>query len=995
MNKHINKISLKIKDFSRKLATLTALVCVSTVTLFADNVIQLNGTDSFITVADAPSNEFDFNYNLKTKSMTVMTWIKTTATSGTIYTRMSSGDRGFYAKLNPDGTVLARYSGDWGRADITTTTVINDGQWHHFAFVLTGQNIYSYIDGVLDVTANDAGFDDGYDTTENLYIGAESDGSNLLAAELADFRIYMDEDDTNTTASRISPFSAMIDSGAIYTPTHTIQELRLIFDGNANNVSGSAVGNGAITGTPSYNASFSYPSGEIFHYALDDANGSTNATDSSGNGNSSATLPASIVLDGTSAEITADGDVINTPDLGITTNTVTYAGWIKPKAGETIRQWSGILMCRSGAASGLMIYDNDATTGKLSAHWNDSWYPETNIAVTKGEWNFVVMAVSATETTFYAATASSADLASQTYTRSNTDAPVGVINIGMDNGGARTLLGNFQDMRIYENTLDSAAIEALFDDEKVAVLPPAEADDQSATVAIGNSDVAITLTGSNFDTFDNPTYNGTGTITPAVDYSTSGQLTYTPAIGFAGTDTFTFTTSKAGVPTSEVATVTIKVEGKIFHYKLDETDGATVVVDSTGNSPDSATLNNSIAFSNSNANITTDGEGIQIPNLNITLDTGGTLSGWIKPEIGVAIDSFTGIIFNRSGGTSGFALGALAQESATLGATTNLRVEWGGRYGDATTNATVKVGHWNFVALTMDPTTGTATIYSAVAGEDTTLRSDSFTNAAYTSPGVFNAPFLGLDTNNNSRTFIGKMRDMRMWNYELPETVGTRGAVEGLLQLYLAEESTVITPAIGLDVVQDGTTLTWSATEEVGVKEYQIVDVATGEVIAIVTAAQNSYTYELDSDAPVKLVVVDESGFKQTFYPENGNEIVVQYDLVKGWNMIAAPGKNADLSALDSELWGWNGTAYEVMSTLAVGEAAWVYAPTAKSVTVTAEKAEAKLILNQGWNMTGPTENMIIPEEAIMIYSWNETYQQLTEKDDTLIRGIGYWIFCF
>ncbi len=204
-----------------------------------------------------------------------------------------------------------------------------------------------------------------------------------------------------------------------------------------------------------------------------------------------------------------------------------------------------------------------------------------------------------------------------------------------------------------------------------------------------------------------------------------------------------------------------------------------------------------------------------------------------------------------------------------------------------------------------------------------------------------------------------------------------------------------VTPAIGLEVIQDGTTLTWSVSEEIGVKEYQIVDVATGEVIAIVTAGQNSYTYELDSDVAVKLVVVDESGFKQAFYPENGNEIVVQYDLVKGWNMIAAPGENADLSALNSELWGWNGTAYEIVTTLAVGEAAWVYAPAAKSVTVTAGKAEPKLILNQGWNMTGPTENMIVPEEAIMIYSWNETYKQLTEKDETLIRGIGYWIFCF
>ncbi len=208
--------------------------------------------------------------------------------------------------------------------------------------------------------------------------------------------------------------------------------------------------------------------------------------------------------------------------------------------------------------------------------------------------------------------------------------------------------------------------------------------------------------------------------------------------------------------------------------------------------------------------------------------------------------------------------------------------------------------------------------------------------------------------------------------------------------------SSAITPAIGLEVVQDGTELNWTVDAEIGIKEYQVVDATTGELIEVVTAGKGAYSLTLPEGVDAKLVVVDNSGYTQTFVPADGNEVKVVYDLNKGWNLIALPGDNAGTTALKAltvgGFWGWNGTAYETTSTPAACQGIWVYAPKAVQTIVTAEKSDAEISLQPGWNLVGPKENTQVPEAAHTVYGWNETYEELL-KGGTMIQGIGYWIF--
>ncbi len=207
-----------------------------------------------------------------------------------------------------------------------------------------------------------------------------------------------------------------------------------------------------------------------------------------------------------------------------------------------------------------------------------------------------------------------------------------------------------------------------------------------------------------------------------------------------------------------------------------------------------------------------------------------------------------------------------------------------------------------------------------------------------------------------------------------------------------------LTPVIGLEITQTGTELTWTTTEEVGVKEYQVVATETGEVITTVVATgQDLYSVTVPEGVAVKLVVVDDSGFTQTFYPENGDEVTVAYSLTKGWNLITITTENADLTQLlkvtQGGLWSWNGEAYEVITTPKPTQGIWVYATDPVEVTVSGTKSTAEMNISTGWNLVGPVTNCNIPAEALVVYGWNDLYEVIANEQGVLLQAVGYWIF--
>ncbi len=238
-------------------------------------------------------------------------------------------------------------------------------------------------------------------------------------------------------------------------------------------------------------------------------------------------------------------------------------------------------------------------------------------------------------------------------------------------------------------------------------------------------------------------------------------------------------------------------------------------------------------------------------------------------------------------------------------------------------------------------------------------------------------------------------------NSDTPDTVGNPNlqstAYAGGNMQWKIEFSSPVTPAIGLKVVQTGAELTWTVGEEVNIKEYQIVNATTGEVLEVVVPGNGSYSTTLPEGVEAKVVVIDNSGYAQTFIPADGNIVKVVYDLNEGWNLIAMPGDNADTTELKAvtvgNFWSWNGSAYNAETTPQPTQGTWVYAPKAVQTIVTAEKSNAVISLQPGWNLVGPTENMRIPSDAHTVYGWSKTYQQIVDEDAILIQGIGYWIF--
>jgi hypothetical protein len=88
---------------------------------------------------------------------------------------------------------------------------------------------------------------------------------------------------------------------------------------------------------------------------------------------------------------------VTTPTLGLTTNTFTITGWVRPDA--TPENWSGLVFTRGGTpATGLNINGS----GQLGYHWGDSfWDVESGLTLPANEWSFVALVVQPTQATLY------------------------------------------------------------------------------------------------------------------------------------------------------------------------------------------------------------------------------------------------------------------------------------------------------------------------------------------------------------------------------------------------------------------------------------------------------------------------------------------------------------------------------------------------------------------------------------------------------------------
>ena len=149
--------------------------------------LVFNGENTFVEIELASDLAFQTG-----NSFTAAVWIQTTDTPDPqdgIFGDYRVSTTPFWGMiLRPDGNIICYLRDDGGSITITTTTPVNDGKWHHLAFIRDTANGKArlYVDGVLFEEADDPTGD--IDSGQNIFLGEHLE--RYLMAALDDAMLF-------------------------------------------------------------------------------------------------------------------------------------------------------------------------------------------------------------------------------------------------------------------------------------------------------------------------------------------------------------------------------------------------------------------------------------------------------------------------------------------------------------------------------------------------------------------------------------------------------------------------------------------------------------------------------------------------------------------------------------------------------------------------------------------------------------------------------------
>ncbi len=115
-------------------------------------------------------------FNPGTGDFTCEAWVKTSdASSDTWYRRIFGKGFGYSTYIFNDGTVQVYYN---SHASGSSTTAINDGNWHHVAVTRQSDHVKLYIDGALEFDDNDVAYMANLSSSEPFTVGVLKNGGN-------------------------------------------------------------------------------------------------------------------------------------------------------------------------------------------------------------------------------------------------------------------------------------------------------------------------------------------------------------------------------------------------------------------------------------------------------------------------------------------------------------------------------------------------------------------------------------------------------------------------------------------------------------------------------------------------------------------------------------------------------------------------------------------------------------------------------------------------
>jgi len=218
--------------------------------------LYFDGTGDYVSFGD--DSDLDF---AAATNFTIEGWFRTPdITSGqrTLVAKHNATAGGYKLYIDSNGYVIFGVDDDltWTPDDSvsTTATAFDDNKWHHFAAVKTGTTSISlYVDGILYQTDSSIAATGTLVNGDNFYIGIDGNGSS-------------------------NGFSGFLDEIKIYTSSARTQA----------QINADKLGETPSRGTStSFGPDQSYLShGLVGYWKMDESSSGSNATDSSGNGNS-------------------------------------------------------------------------------------------------------------------------------------------------------------------------------------------------------------------------------------------------------------------------------------------------------------------------------------------------------------------------------------------------------------------------------------------------------------------------------------------------------------------------------------------------------------------------------------------------------------------------------------------------------------------------------------------------------------------------------------
>ena len=140
--------------------------------------------------------EFDTGILSGDSEFSILIWINTVSTSLSriLQQRDPSGFNGEYMMdLKTDGKIrFFTYSNGY-KWDVSSSSAVNDGSWHHFAFVQKDNGGQMYLDGIIEDTDNSSGKVNLLSTIRT-YVGADvrdlATSPKYFSGKVDNLRIY-------------------------------------------------------------------------------------------------------------------------------------------------------------------------------------------------------------------------------------------------------------------------------------------------------------------------------------------------------------------------------------------------------------------------------------------------------------------------------------------------------------------------------------------------------------------------------------------------------------------------------------------------------------------------------------------------------------------------------------------------------------------------------------------------------------------------------------